>query len=70
MVAAYVVFMCGKNLAWSPHSSFPNSNIGVVLVLYRENGKENGNYYLGFRVRPPEVDRRKLWVYENKIPII
>ena len=24
--------------------------IGVVLRLYRDNGKENGNYYLGFRV--------------------
>ena len=21
-----------------------------ILVLYRDNGKENGNYYLGFRV--------------------
>ena len=21
----------------------------VVLGLYRDNGKENGNYYLGFR---------------------
>ena len=24
--------------------------IGVVLGLYRDNGKENGNYCLGFRV--------------------
>ena len=23
--------------------------IGVILGLYRHNGKENGNYYLGFR---------------------
>ena len=23
---------------------------GVVLGLYWDNGKENGNYYLGFRV--------------------
>ena len=25
-------------------------NIRVLLELYRDNGKENGNYYLGFRV--------------------
>ena len=25
--------------------------IGVILGLYRDNGKENGNYYLGFRVQ-------------------
>ena len=24
--------------------------IGYLLGLYRDNGKENGNYYLGFRV--------------------
>ena len=24
--------------------------IGVILGSYRDNGKENGNYYLGFRV--------------------
>ena len=24
--------------------------IGSILGLYRVNGKENGNYYLGFRV--------------------
>ena len=24
--------------------------IGVILGLYRNNGKENRNYYLGFRV--------------------
>ena len=24
--------------------------IGYILGLYRDNGKENGNYYLGFRV--------------------
>ena len=23
---------------------------GIILGLYRDNGKENGNYYLGFRV--------------------
>ena len=23
---------------------------GVILGLYRDNGKEHGNYYLGFRV--------------------
>ena len=22
----------------------------VILGLYKDNGKENGNYYLGFRV--------------------
>ena len=26
------------------------SNIGSILGLYRDNGKENGNCYLGFRV--------------------
>ena len=25
-------------------------DIGGILELYRDNGKENGNYYLGFRV--------------------
>ena len=30
--------------------------IGYILGLYRNNGKEDGNYYLGFRVySPPEV---------------
>ena len=24
--------------------------VRVILGLYRDNGKENGNYYLGFRV--------------------
>ena len=24
--------------------------MGVTLGLYRDNGKENGNFYLGFRV--------------------
>ena len=24
--------------------------IGYILGLYRDNGKSNGNYYLGFRV--------------------
>ena len=28
----------------------PLKYIGVILGLYRDNGKENGNYYLGFRV--------------------
>ena len=32
-------------------------NIRVTLGLYRDNGKENGNYYLGFWVYSPlEVD--------------
>ena len=25
--------------------------IGSILGFYRNNGKENGNYYLGFRVK-------------------
>ena len=25
-------------------------HIGDILGLYRDNGKENGNHYLGFRV--------------------
>ena len=25
-------------------------NFGVLLGLYRDNGKENGNYYLGFEI--------------------
>ena len=25
--------------------------IRVILGLYRDNGKENGNYYLGFRIQ-------------------
>ena len=25
--------------------------IGTTLGLYRDNGKENGSYYLGFRVQ-------------------
>ena len=24
--------------------------VGFIFGLYRDNGKENGNYYLGFRV--------------------
>ena len=24
--------------------------VGMILGLYWDNGKENGNYYLGFRV--------------------
>ena len=26
---------------------------GVIQGLYRDNGKENGNYYLGFRGYSP-----------------
>ena len=33
-----------KNTAWEAII------IGMILGLYRDNGKENGNYYLGFRV--------------------
>ena len=25
-------------------------SIAVIMGSYRDNGKENGNYYLGFRV--------------------
>ena len=28
-------------------------NYYSILGLYGDNGKENGNYYLGFRVRVP-----------------
>ena len=28
----------------------PNPNVGVISGLYRNNGKENGDDYLGFRV--------------------
>ena len=27
----------------------PNPNVGVIWGLYRDNGKENANDYLGFR---------------------
>ena len=26
-----------------------SGNVGIILGLYRDNGKENGSYYLGFR---------------------
>ena len=28
---------------------------GVILGLHWDNGKENGNYYLGFRVQGPMI---------------
>ena len=31
--------------------------IGGIQGLYRDNGKENGNYYLGFRVCRPMIDK-------------
>ena len=31
-------------------ASFACLNIGGIFGLYRDNGKQNGNYYLGFRV--------------------
>ena len=31
--------------------------IGVIWGLYGENGKENGNYYFGFRVEGFPKDR-------------
>ena len=43
-----------KAAAVGPDSSFrlptPRYNDQVILGLYGDNGKENGNYYLGFRV--------------------
>ena len=33
---------------------------GILLGLYRENGKEHGNYYLGFRVYRVKGDTRSL----------
>ena len=38
----------------------PTLILHVILGLCRENGKENGNYYLGFRVpgkRQPSILR-------------
>ena len=32
------------------HAAHRPIPIGVILGLYRDNGKENGNYSLGFRV--------------------
>ena len=29
---------------------------GVILGLHWDNGKENGNYYLGFRLQGPNSD--------------
>ena len=55
----YGVLYLGSYYNTGPYRSFPhfgNSNLGklpyirVILGLYGGNGKENGNYYLGFRV--------------------
>ena len=32
-------------------SEIPDMNKRFILGLHADNGKENGNYYLGFRVR-------------------
>ena len=38
------------------YGSFLNLGIiGVILGIYRDNGKENGSYYLGFRVSFPTL---------------
>ena len=34
-----------------------------ILGLYRDNGKENGNYYLGFRVYSPTFKWKEYGVY-------
>ena len=31
--------------------------IGVILGLYKDNGKEHGNYYLGFTVWGPMINK-------------
>ena len=31
-------------------NSLKGGSIRVILGLYKDNGKENGNYHLGFRV--------------------
>ena len=37
-------------------AGFPKTmSFGVILVLYRDNGTENGNYYLGLRFRVPKL---------------
>ena len=48
-------------------------HIGVVLGLYRgyrDNGKENGNYYLGFRVKDLGAHCNKGNVYGEQIEIM
>ena len=40
------------------------------MGLYREKGKDNGNYYLGFSgYSPPGVDRIWLGAYYDQIPM-
>ena len=44
----------GCRLIYSGHKGRNPSttvSIGVILGLYWDSGKQNGNYYLGFRVR-------------------
>ena len=40
-----------KGLGRRPMINKPMIEIGVILGLYRDTGKGNGNYYLGFRVQ-------------------
>ena len=35
-----------------PFKGIYRGYIGVIWGFYRDNGKENGSYYLGFRVLP------------------
>ena len=54
----YIILGVGSIVYWN--------NVGVVLGLYRDNGKENGNYYngvmwgLGFRVAHFQVRQGNL----------
>ena len=43
-----------KALAWR----YPLGNIRAILGLYWDNGKENGNYYLGLGLSFSRVIRR------------
>ena len=40
-------------------------NSGVILGLYRDNGKENGNYYLGFGVVTRRVLSRRQYTVQT-----
>ena len=41
---------CEARDAQSVFEGYMGGSIGVILGLYRDNGKENGNYHLGLRV--------------------
>ena len=40
----------GLGFRVGPFKGIYRDYIGVILGLYGDNGKENGNYYVGFRV--------------------